>query len=352
MFDTVFPAAADAPPAKQRARSSRPTVFARPGIPTLESARDAAAAAPGDRLTVARVFAGCVLSQFPREGAGCTSFEDRLFADLVSVVQVTPDPVLAIILWAASRMTTALARSVQRYMKALEARFQLMYGWSPLKNVAVALFLKRAMMMEGVLRMSARPALAIAEYYAIIRDERIPQRLRCVCVLAWRRMARVADILELRFGDVWSDADKVWVLQSFHKTAALGAYDRLAIALDSFERDLLGASLCASAPTTPSMQRPLLFDGVRTSQIAAAVETHMSARLGAHSFRRGAMRAALDAGVTMPQAMLLSLHRSEVTALGYVLYPDIPTAAVMTKVSWATTAPPVPDAPDRARGTY
>jgi hypothetical protein len=347
-----FPGIGVAPAAGQRRRAPR-TTFPRPGIPSLEEARVAAANAGGDRLLGGAAFFATVMHPFKRDApTGDSSWADKLFVDLLSVLAETESPVMGFVLWAASRMTTASGVSVARYCRAIDTRCLLELGWSPGKNPAVNLFLRRAMMMEGALRATARPALAIPEYLSIIADTALPAALRSVATIAWRRMARVGDILELRVGDLYQDGGEFWLLQTFHKSEALGAYDRLALVFSSDELTLLEGRIANGPPTTPSMQRPLMFPGITTANVADMVERHMGARLGAHAFRRGAMRAAVDSGVPLVQAMLLSLHRDSSTALGYVLYPDAAATAAMRAASSGTTAAPAAGAPARPRGLY
>ena len=67
--------------------------------------------------------------------------------------------------------------------------------------------------------------------------------------------------------------------------------------------------------------------------MAAALDDFFGRRVGAHSLRRGAMRTALEAGVSLPEVMLLSLHRSTAGAVAYTMAPDAATAARTAQIS-------------------
>jgi uncharacterized membrane protein YdfJ with MMPL/SSD domain len=72
---------------------------------------------------------------------------------------------------------------------------------------------------------------------------------------------------------------------------------------------------------------------VATTDIAHALEAFFGRRVGAHTLRRSALHTAIQAGVPLAQAMLLSLHRTMAGAVAYTLEPDIPTRAAMAEVS-------------------
>ena len=168
-----------------------------------------------------------------------------------------------------------------------------------------------------------------------------------VVVLAWRRMARIADVLETRVGGLWIHTERgsgieLWFEQPFAKTAAAGSWDRLLIHLSAAEWTKISTvvRIEREPPTIPPPQRPLMFPGVKTPDVAAALAQHFGRRPGAHALRRSAMRTALESGLPLPQVVLLSLHASVEGALAYILRPDVPTADAMVAASRATAREP------------
>ena len=105
--------------------------------------------------------------------------------------------------------------------------------------------------------------------------------------------------------------------------------------------------LAVAQPDTHPLRRALLFPALTTALVAETVATIVGRKVGAHALRRSALRTALDAGVPIPAAILLSLHKDTRTALAYAVFPDISTADTMAMVSAATVALPSPAAPLR-----
>ena len=191
--------------------------------------------------------------------------------------------------------------------------------------------------------------MGVAEYEKVISST-APRWLRAAIIVAWRRMARVGDIAELRQGDLWTRSrDSLWLAQSFHKSAAAGAYDRVAIYVNCQELKVLAPWVACGQPESHPLARGLLFPGLTASLVADTILQCIGRRVGAHAIRRSALRAAVDGGVPLPTAILLSLHKDQATALAYSLFPDVQTADAMRLASAATTSVPHPSAPLRAQ---
>jgi hypothetical protein len=327
-------------PAQQRSRNKPELVYPRPGIPTVHGARAAAALEGGDRHSVAEAFVGLVTRPWGREkpdASGATT-DDRLYADLRQNFLSRYDSVpQAVVVWMAARMATAEPPAVRRYLLRVKLRLLAETGVDAMRHPGVLLFLKRSSVMGGTLRATARPSIAVDEYMFFLKDTSVSVSLRAAAAVAWRRIGRIADVAELRFGDLWEDESGVWIAQFFHKSAALGAHDRLAVVLDHSERLLLAGKILSGPPESHPLARPLLFPGLTAAAMASAVHSSLGRKVGAHTIRRSALRSALESGVSLPHAVLLSLHKDEATALSYALFPDEKTAAAMRMASRATT---------------
>ena len=351
LFSTVYPTAAFAPPAAQRGPPIR-FAYARPGMPSWASVYANTATSPLSPIDTGLDILRRVFLPFPKEGASST-FADRLWTDLGSYLHGTADPVLSLLIWLAVRSTSLQPASVRRYLAWIAPRFALTYGIEPMRHPAVAAFLARLAAIAGTIRSQDRPSMASDEYATIIASKLVPRWLKAAMIIAWRRMARIADVAELREGDLWvRHGNTVWVAQSFHKTAAAGAYDRLVIDLTDQERLVLGPWIATLGPTSHPLARPPMFPALTATLISDILASVLGRRVGAHSIRRSALRTALDAGVPVPAAILLTMHRDAATALAYALYPDVSTADTMAQASAATTSRLHPRAPTRHPGGY
>ena len=65
-----------------------------------------------------------------------------------------------------------------------------------------------------------------------------------------------------------------------------------------------------------------MFPHLSAAVMASHLERSLGVRVGAHSFRRSAIRSAIEAGVPLPDVILLSLHTATTGALPYALRPD------------------------------
>ena len=249
------------------------------------------------------------------------------------------------ILWMAARLRTADAASVLRYALHIRPQVAIFYAEDVFAHPAVRRFRQRMMALRGRHRQAFRPVICVSEYRHVMQDAMVPAVLRAVVLLSWRRAARVADILESRQGGLWvpDDGDtppgSLWFEQPFSKTQAAGSWDRLLIAVEPLERVLLDsiAAVAPRPPLIPPQQRPLMFPTVSTRLVAEALAFSLGRRVGAHSLRRSALVTAIQAGIPLAEAVLLSLHSSVSSAAAYVLRPDTQTANSMARVSRATT---------------
>jgi integrase len=291
------------------------------------------------------------LAPWPKEVSGRPdTFADRLFAHFQQIHRsVGLELPLSMILWMASRLRTADASSVLRYALLIRPHVSLAHAEDVFSHAVVKRFRQRMLALRGRHRQAFRPTVCVTEYKSVLADESIPPLLRAVILLAWRRAARVADILETRCGGLWEPQspeqalETLWFEQPFSKTQQAGSWDRLLISVTPAERSLLDrlALISPTPPTLPPQRRPLMFHQVFTSGIAEALARSLGRRVGAHSLRRSALLTAVEAGVPLAEAVLLSLHSSVASAAAYVLRPDVHVAATMAHVSRSTTAPPL-----------
>jgi hypothetical protein len=348
----VFPGLKFAPRAQQRLNHPPPEDHPRPGMPSLHALRaEASGAALTTEVAAATHLAAGILAPWPKEVTGRPdTFADRLFVhfqDIHSTVGLELH--LSMILWMAARLRSADASSVLRYSLLIRPHVALAYADDPFAHPIVKRFRQRMMALRGRHRQAFRPTICVSEYHTVIADITVPASIRAVILLAWRRAARVADILETRCGGLWVPergpealADTLWLEQPFAKTQQTGSWDRLLISITMAERAILDSLnlICPLAPQTPPQRRPLMFPHILTSSVAEALAGSLGRKVGAHSLRRSALLTAVEAGVPLAEAVLLSLHSSVASAAAYVLRPDLHVAATMATVSRSTTAPP------------
>lgn len=276
------------------------------------------------------------------------TFADRLFAHWVMVVEELPgmEWPAATILWMARRLISTDGPSVIRYLRHLSWRIASVVGTSPESHWAIKRFVKRLSQMRGCHRQAARPSLTTAQYNLFLRSDEIERWLRAAGVVCWRRMGRVADAAEMRVGGIWkverpADVEApetdvaVAVEIPFHKSKAAGAWDRVVMMMDQYEVSLMATYMTEEPPNTPPMSRPLLFPLLNAKVMAAALEAVLGQKMGAHVFRRGALRTALEGGTSLEEAILLSLHGTTESALAYILTPDSAVSGVMARASAA-----------------
>jgi hypothetical protein len=365
--EVPYGCAAVARPAAQRWGRAPPIDVPRPGMPSLGASRTRALQmmAAGQQMEAARAIADTVLLPWPKERPDVdgATMADRLFAHFLVVFQSLEEPPhAAVIQWMSLRLLTADAASVVSYLIRIRSRLQLRFGVDVSAHPLVRLFVKRLMALRGAHRQNFRPTMLAAEYRAVLQSDALPVAVKALVVLAWRRMARVADILELRVGGLWQAVAAeagtlphghvpVWVEQPFTKVAQAGAFDRVLVALDPLEERIVCAHLAGCGgwdpqpPALPPHRRPLLFPSLTTPIVAQYLNDAVGRRVGAHALRRSAMRAAIQAGIPLPQAMLLSLHNTMEAATAYVIRPDGDTSARMFQASLATggvAASPLP----------
>ena len=312
-------------------------------MPSLAAIRSQAAAA-SDATTAAHNLVAAVMAPWQKErpdALGAT-FADRLTAHLLQLLATAPSFEEGVLLWLGVRLLTADAASVSSYLIRVRSRVMRLTGKDPSQPPAVRLFIKRIMALRGSHRQAFRPALLSADVTAFLATEEVPLALRVVVCLAWRRAARIADILETRQGGLWTrggqlaDHQEVWLEQPFAKMDAAGSFDRVLISLSLSEISLvqrLIPLLSDQPPLLPPHRRHRLFPAVTTAMVASHLDEFFGRRVGAHSVRRGAMRSLLEACVSLPEVMLLSLHRSTVGAVAYTMAPDAAIAARTAAIS-------------------
>ena len=269
-------------------------------------------------------------------------FVDRLLADLMAVKERFEEWGTAVVVSATLRLATADGPSVQRYIRHVRAPL-LEGGAGDVLRMPVVVRLNAALAQLRGLHAAGTPSVILVAEYRCVLGVLKEARMRCLVVVCWRRMARVADALEVRMGGLWPgpEALQVWVEGPWSKTAPGGAWDRFLVTVEVGEWVHLAPFLATVAPITSPLRRPLLFAGVRTVDVADALFEALGRRVGAHTLRRSALTASLSAGVPLAAAILLSGHASEKGAAPYVLSPDAGTAATMAWVSAATVAPAV-----------
>ena len=321
-------------------------------MPSLHALRRAASGVDlTTEVAAATHLAAGILAPWPKEVSGRPdTFADRLFIHFQQIHStVGLELHLSMILWMASRLRTADASSVLRYALLIRPHVILSHADDVFVHPVVKRFRQRMMALRGRHRQAFRPTVCVSEYHSVLADESVPPLIRVIVLLAWRRAARVADILETRCGGLWIPQgpdcvpETIWFEQPFSKTQQAGSWDRLLIATVPGELELLNrmSLLSPTAPLLPPQRRSLMFPNVTTAMVAEALAQSLGRRVGAHSLRRSALLTAVEAGVPLAEAVLISLHTSVASAAAYVLRPDLSVAATMARVSRATTAPPI-----------
>lgn len=342
-------------PAAQRERAhTLPLLeFPRPGRKTLSTLL-----APFDLSTTQGAFlaAGNLLTN--PDGGGPASktqgFTIRLYVhflavenELTDLLGFSPELGVVAVTWACKRLRTAEAPSVLQYLTRVRTAIIANRGIDIWHLPSVAKFRKTLGILRGRHRQKLQRALLPDQYAAITHSSLIPLLHKQIIILTWRRVARVADTLETRQGGLWllerlpDGAQELMLEVPWQKTQAAGSFHRLAIYLSAFEITLIRPLVSPSPPSTPPHQRPLLFPRVTTAEVAASVGLVFKGH-AAHTLRRGAFRAALNAGIPLPLCLLLSLHGSEEGAMPYALNPDHETIGKMVLTSRSTSAPPTP----------
>ena len=269
-------------------------------------------------------------------------FADRLYADLCAIQQRYPDWGVATVIWGMLRLATAEGQSVARYIRAVRGRVLVAAKVDVLRDPVVTAFLSRLGELRGTHTMGV-PAVILIHEYRLLMEKVINPAVRAVVALGWRRIARVADVLEVRVGGLWPGPRgfEVWVEAPFTKTGGSGVWDRYLVVFEPFDYLAVLPFLAAGPPASSPVFRPLLFPQVTTALVAERVSDALGRRVGGHSLRRSALLAAVAAGVPIPAAILLSGHASPEGAAPYLLTPDQVTAASMRAASAATTSAPV-----------
>lgn len=276
----------------------------------------------------------------PNESCFPSDPYERYAADAMNVIALSASPAEGLTAWGILRLASADGPAVHRYLIGILPILRLtVVGWSPVTEAVAKKFMRRLMEFRGIHRAGPRPVIGINEYRQLLAL--LPQPIRAVVALCWRRMARVADILEVRLGGLWSVADgSIWIEVPWAKQEVAGSFERLALSFDAFDLPAVKPHMSSAPPTLPPHRRPVMFPEVTTTKVADAIEAVLGRRTGAHTLRRSAMRAAISAGVPLPVLVLLSLHASPDTVLGYVGSADEASAGLMRDASTATTGAP------------
>lgn len=349
----LYPSLSHAKPAGQRLPTNIVDVFPRPGIPSLGAARISAISAVGSGTAVADAGAALlkvVTGHWERDrpSKDGTTRPERLWAHWLVVSQRPgmTDWAVITLMWACERLISADGPSVIRYLGHINPFLAETSGvHAPLSHWAVKRFIKRLAAMRGCHRQAPRPTITLPQYTLFLSTPSIYPWLRSAGVICWRRMGRVMDTAEVREGGIWTTKAgppvivpgtrdlELTVEIPFHKAKPGGAWDRVVMVVDGQELDLLRTYVTQGPPTSPPLARPAMFPLLTAVVMADALFQVLGVRLGAHVFRRSAIRTALQAGIPLQTAILLSLHSSPDAAMAYVLSPDNATMQSMADAS-------------------
>lgn len=343
----LAPALHHAAPAAQRYTSLGATTtadFPRPGRPSFATFR---ASAPRGRSAVDLQAATSLVTALMHRGkvgaqGPIPTFADNLMADLLSVHEGVGDWPVSVLVWGTLRAATADGPSVLRYFRHVAAMLKVHAGWDVMAHPLVVAFAARVREVRGD-HVAGTPAVILRDDYFRLLEMIVDPRLRAMLVIAWRRMARIADVLEIRHHGLWlgPSSEQIWIEAPFSKTNATGQWDRYLIVVSPRELLALLPYTQRYPPSTPPLRRPLLFAGITTRLMADTLSALVGRKVGAHTLRRSALTAAIEAGVPVPTAILLSGHTSPQGAAPYILTPDLVTASGMATASAATVLPPV-----------
>ena len=342
----LAPALHHAAPAAQRYTSLGATTtgdFPRPGRPSFATFR---ASAPRGRSAVDLQAATSLVTALMHRGkigaqGPIPTFADNLMADLLSVHEGVGDWPVSVLVWGTLRAATADGPSVLRYFRHVAAMLKVHAGWDVMSHPLVVAFAARVREVRGD-HVAGTPAVILRDDYFKLLELIVDPRLRAMLVIAWRRMARIADVLEIRYHGLWlgPSSEQIWIEAPFSKTGATGQWDRYLIVVSPRELLALLPYTQRYPPSTPPLRRPLLFAGITTRMMADTLSALVGRKVGAHTLRRSALTAAIEAGVPVPTAILLSGHTSPQGAAPYILTPDLITATGMATASAATVLPP------------
>ena len=260
-LQVLAPGLARALPASQRLPALPFEDFPRPGRPSFATFRNQAprGRSAGDVWAALDLATG-LLNKGRTDSDGPTAtFADNLFADLRQIYQTVGDWPVAMVTWGTLRAASADGPSVLRYFRHVAGRVRIEAGADILSHPMVVAFSARIGELRGN-HVSGTPAVILQEEYLLLLSTVTDPLLRALIILAWKRMARVADILEVRHQGLWlgPSANQVWVESPFSKTGPTGQWDRYLISLTPTEYLAL-LPYVGTHPPTPLFADPYSF---------------------------------------------------------------------------------------------
>ena len=210
---------------------------------------------------------------------------------------------------------------------------------TPLRHPLVTAFIAGKQKLEGppVLRRGATP-ISRAEYTKL-RDSRAPLQVRQAGALMWVRAARFADIQAMRTGAIWRVTNDIIAIEcGAEKTSQLGLARQVELSLPRAERRLLSPLISPAPPKTRPASRGPLLPITRALFIRYLRKETNNPTLTTHSFRRGAVKAVLESGLSASDARLLTGHRTVRGFAPYATRADAPTRRRLTSLCRALAA--------------
>ena len=199
--------------------------------------------------------------------------------------------------------------------------------------------------LAGDHRQKATTPMTLQAYSNLLDQLTFP--FNAIVILAWKRAARIMDILEVRHGGLFHGILHSELLQSissrglhpvilecpFDKVGRFGLFDTHQLALTSKELRILAPLISSAKPTNPPRDRPLMFPQVSTELVSQAIAKHAPS-LTSRSIRRGALQTLIAEGFPLQWCILLSLHKSFNGAMRYVECPDAQTTSKMIQMQF------------------
>lgn len=319
------------PPSMPRHVTHRRIEFARPGLMSLTDIL----AKPLPELDQARLL--LAFSNTPQYKKDCMA----LFQHMLAATDSKMNMIERVMSWAVIRLRSASAQTVIRYISMIAGviRSEMMIDIS--SNHTIKNFTKALRRISGDHKEFTTTPMTREEMNTLI--SLLPPPFDAIITLAWRKAARIQDILETRVGGLWigvldptdnpptSKTIPILLESPWDKVSWMGRTNVSQLLLSAKEFQIIQAFISPHPPSTPPRFRPLLFPEITTTHVREEIKRilpHLSTR----SIRRGALQTLVSEGVPLDQCRLLSFHRSLDGLMRYVERPDRKTTNKMIEM--------------------
>ena len=139
----------------------------------------------------------------------------RLYRHMLLVTPPSAPWIVRLLSWAVIRLETAEASNVMKYISMVKQILKMEHQVDLSQDDMLPFFVRALQRLAGVHRVHSSVPLTKEAYTLLISKLTFP--FNAIVALAWRRAARVADILEMRQGGIWTGLINEALMQAEQK---------------------------------------------------------------------------------------------------------------------------------------